>query len=220
MELKVSTRTIFGKKTKSLREAGQLPAEIYGNGVPNQHFCVSEKDFNKLYKTAGSHTVVNVLTDDGKKVPVIISEVQRDALSGKVLNIDLHQIRMDEKIQTKVPIEFTGTPLAEKAGLLVVKVMDEIEIESLPGKIPASFVIDIEKMEKIGDSIHISDVMVSEGVKVLLPEDSVIVTVTERAKEEVVTPSPVVVAEGAETTVAVAAEPKAEAEAKKEAQKK
>jgi large subunit ribosomal protein L25 len=190
MELKAATRNILGRKTKSLRQRGLLPAEMYGRGIENQHLSVPEKDFIKLYKSAGGHTVISVMTDDGKKMPAIISDVQKDALSGKILNIDLHQIRMDEKIETKVPIEFTGVPLAEKAGLVTIKVMDEIEIESLPGKIPTSFIIDLSKMERVGDSIHVSDLQVPDGVRIMVPKETVIVSVTEKTKEEVVAPPP------------------------------
>ncbi len=190
MELQVKTRTVLGKKVRALREAGFIPAEIFGRGLENRHVEVAEKDFLKLYKKAGEHTVLTALTEKGEKLPVLISAVDRHPLSGKFLNIDFHQIRMDENIQTKIPINFLGEAPAVKAGLVLVKVLEEVEIESLPGKIPAHLAISLNGLENIGQSIHVSDLKAPEGVKILNAATMVVATITEKAKEEVEAPKP------------------------------
>lgn len=190
MELQVKTRTVLGKKVRARREAGFIPAEIFGRGLENRHVEVAEKDFVKLYKKAGEHTVITALTEKGEKIPVLISAIDRHPLTNKFLAVDFHQIRMDEKIQTNIPIQFTGEAPAIKTGLVLVKVLEEIEIESLPGKIPAHLIVDLASLENVGQSIHIADVKAPEGVKILSPATMVIVTVMEKAKEEVEAPKP------------------------------
>ncbi len=190
MELNVKTRTITGKKVKHLRKEGFIPAEIFGHGIENRHISIDQKEFRSIYKRAGSHTVIRVITEEGKKIPVIISEVQHHPLTRKPLAVLLQSIRADEAIATKIPLEFIGTAPAEKSGFVVVKVLNEIEIEALPDKIPHSFKVDLSGLMEGGQSLHISELNVPPGVKILLPKDTVIATVTEREKEEVVPPAP------------------------------
>lgn len=209
MELKVKPRTITGKKVKKLRREGLIPAEIFGHNVENKHVSVDEKEFKNLWKIAGSHTIIQLLTEDGVRIPALISEVQHHPLTRKPLAVLFQQVRADETIETKVPIEFKGVAPAEKKGLILVKVLNEIEIEALPDKIPHSFEVDLTNLNEEGDAIHINELNVPEGVKVLLPKDTVIVSVTGKEKEEEVAP-PL-----AETTPleAEAAAPKEEAKA-------
>lgn len=190
MELNVLNRTVLGKKTKILRRQGLIPAELFGHNLQNKHLTVKEKDFLRVYRTAGENAVINLITDDGKKLPVIISDVQREAISGKILAVDFHQIRMDEKIQVKVPIEFVGESPAVKAGNILIKLLNEIEIETLPHLIPPKFEININSLKEVKQSIHIKDLAFLKEVKVLADKETVIVTIAEKTKAEEMTPTP------------------------------
>jgi large subunit ribosomal protein L25 len=190
MELKVLTRTVFGKKTKLLRAKGLIPAELYGHEIENLHISVAKKDLIKLQKTGEAHSVITLLTEDAKKIPVLIANIAKDSMSDEILALDFHQIKMDEKIRTTIPIEFIGEAPASKVGLVLVKVLDEIEIEALPSHIPSHIEVDISKLENAGDTIHVADLHVKKEVKIHLPEDTVIITIGEKRKEEVVTPPP------------------------------
>ena len=196
MELKVKERTIFGKKVKTLRRKGLIPAELYGLDIKNKHLSVPEKEFSKIYKDAGEYTIINAITEENEKIPVLISDVAYANLHGRILSIDLRQIRMDEKIETKVPIEFSGEAPAVKNGFLVVTVLNELEIEALPANIPHRIEVDLTSLENVGQSIRISGIKIPKDVKILVPEDTVIVTISERAKEEAA-PAPSPAAEGA-----------------------
>jgi len=188
MELKVQERKIFGKKTKTLRNEGFIPAEIYGHGVSNKHISVPKKSFLKIFKEAGENTVINLVTDKNKEIPVLISYIHKNNLKGKILTVDFHEIKMDEKIQIKVPFEFLGEAPASEQGFLVIHVLNELEIEALPGKIPHRIEVDLSKLEIAGQNIRVSDLKISKEIKVLASEDAVIVAVTEAQKEEEITP--------------------------------
>ncbi len=190
MELKATTRTVLGKKVKNLRSEGVLPAEMFGHDVPNLHLSVIEKEFVKLYRAAGENTIIDLVTDDGKKNPALILNVSRDPLTQKILSIDLYRVRMDEKIKTKVPITFTGDAPATKDGFIVVKVTNEIEIEALPKNIPNRFTVSLAKLTSLGQAVHVSDLEAPKDVRILSNPTTVVVTINERAKEEVVTPPP------------------------------
>lgn len=184
MEIHAKTRTELGKKSKSLRKAGFVPAELFGHGIENKHISVSAKEFSKIYEKAGENTVLTLVIDDKEKTSVLISDVQFNNLSQTFISADFRGVKKDEKITVAVPIEYIGVDMASKNELLLVKVLDEIEIEAFPDEIPHSFIIDITPLDALEKSIEIKDITVPKGVKIMIPEETVLVTVTEKAQEE------------------------------------
>lgn len=183
MELQVQKREQVGKSA-ALRRTGFIPMELYGKGVQNLHLTAPAKEFKKALKEAGENTIVNAVLD-GKKYPVIIHEVDRDGVSGDILNVDLYQIRMDEKIKLMVPLEFVGTSLAvkEKNGLLV-KSIHEVEVEALPMDVPHTLQVDISKITEIGQSLYVKDLDLPKTVKAVFAPETVLATVVAKVTEE------------------------------------
>jgi len=185
MELQVQKREIFGKKVKALRKQGFIPAELYGHGVENIHLSVPAKDFLKIFKEAGESTIIN-LNFENKKLPVLIHDVAVDPINDQIIHIDFYQIKMDEKITTSVPLEFIGeAPAVKEKGGILVKAMQEIEIEALPADLPASIKVNLNDLSEIGKSIYVKDLQVTKGLKILVEPETVVATVIEAAKEEV-----------------------------------
>ena len=184
MELIVQKREILGKKVKTLRDGGLIPAELYGRDVENIHLSVPVKKFTQVFKEAGESTIVNLVLNE-ERFPVLINEVVTNPLDDTVMHIDFYQVRMDEKITAWVPLEFMGEAPAvkEKVGVLV-KAMQEVEVEALPADLPHDFKIDLGGLTHIGMSIYVRDIKVPDGVKLLVEPETVIATVVEQAKEE------------------------------------
>lgn len=167
-----------------MRGLGFIPAELYGKGLENFHLSVPAKEFKKVFREAGENTVIKV-TIDGKNHPAFIHDVSYDPLSGEIQSIDFHQVRMDEKLKVKVPVEFIGVSPAvkEKQGVLV-KALQEIEIEALPSDVPRSFKADLQKLADIGQSIYVKDLEMPTTVKALVDMETVVATVTAQVTEE------------------------------------
>ena len=106
-ELIAQKREILGRKVKHIRKEGLIPTELYGRGMENVHLSVPEDLFNDVYKDAGEHSIVNVVVD-GSSVPVLIKSVHRHPITRNILSVDLHKVRMDEKVKTHVPLAFEG----------------------------------------------------------------------------------------------------------------
>lgn len=193
MELTAKDRTVFGRKTGALRASGWIPAELYGRGIQNRHLSISAKEFAKMERSGSGHAVVTLTTDDGKKHSAIISDIVRNHLADEIFALDFHEVRMDEKIRTRVPVEFTGEAPASKEGLVIVKVMNEIEVEALPKDLPGHITVTMETLTAVGSTIHAEDLKLPHGVKMIAPNDAVVATVAEKAKEEA--PAPVVTTE-------------------------
>ncbi|OGG38401.1 hypothetical protein A3I34_03025 [Candidatus Jorgensenbacteria bacterium RIFCSPLOWO2_02_FULL_45_12] len=184
MELNAQIRTLLGKKTKGLRKSGFIPAEVFGRGIQNKHLSVQAKEFAKVYKKAGENTIISLIIDSSEKMPAIISETQVDPISRAFISVDFRAVRKDEKINVDIPIEYKGTDMAAKNGYVLVKTIVSIEIETLPQHIPHSFVVDITSLQNPGQSIEIKDIEIPDNVKITIPENTVIATVTEKEKEE------------------------------------
>ncbi len=185
MELSVQKREILGKKVESLRQEGLIPAELYGHGSENIHLSVPAKEFSKLFKEAGESTIIN-LNLENKKLPVLIHDLQKNPLNDEISHIDFYQVRMDEKITASVPLEFIGEAAAvkEKGGVLI-KAVQEIEIEALPADLPHKIEVDLNHLSDIGMNIHVKDLKIDRKARILVDPETVIAIVAEPTKEEI-----------------------------------
>ncbi|PIR88884.1 MAG: 50S ribosomal protein L25 [Candidatus Harrisonbacteria bacterium CG10_big_fil_rev_8_21_14_0_10_40_38] len=184
MELTAQKREVFGKSVKKIRKEGLIPAELYGHGVKNEHLSVSVKEFNKVFKEAGESTVIN-LNFEGQKKPVLVQYVGTNPRTDEILAVDFYEVNLSERINVNVPIEFTGEAPAvkEKSGILI-KALQELEIEALPTDIPREITVDLSSLAEIGSSIHVGDIIVPKNVKVLVDAETVVATITEQEAEE------------------------------------
>lgn len=192
MELSVQKRDVLGKKVSAMRAEGVIPAELYGHGLENLHLGVPAKEFKKALDAAGESSVVTLNVGD-QKLPVLIYDVQYHPVTGEVTHVDFYQVRMDEKITASIEVEFIGDAPAVKAvnGILV-KAMQEIEVEALPGDLPSGIKVDLSVLADIGNSIYVKDLKFDKGVRVLVSPDTVVATITApMAEEEVVVEAPV-----------------------------
>jgi large subunit ribosomal protein L25 len=190
MELQVRKRDILGKRVKNLRQEGLIPAELYGHGRENIHLSVLAKEFFKVFKEAGESTIIKLVLSDSERskeeVNVLIHDLQKNPLTDEISHIDFYQVRMGEKITISVPLEFIGeAPAVREKGGILVKSMQEVEVEALPADLPARIEINLDKLSEIGISIYVKDLKVVKEVKILVDPETVVATITEPVKEEV-----------------------------------
>lgn len=169
----------------SLRRAGSIPAVLYGHGRKPASVTVNARDFEKVFKQAGETTLLT-LALDGKKHNVFIHDLEKDLLSGAVIHVDFFEVKMDERIKAKVPFVFTGESQAVKAdGGVLVRAMQEIEIESLPQNLPKEITVDISSLKTFEDKIRISDLSLDKKIKILTnPEETVALVAPPRSDKE------------------------------------
>lgn len=184
MELQVQKREKMGRGVSALRDKELIPAELYGKGLANLHLSVPLKEFRKVFKEAGENTIVNIVVE-GKNHPVLIQDVSYNPVTDEMESVDFYQVRMDKKLKVGVPVEFVGIAPAvkEKNGLLV-KALQEVEIEALPADIPRELKVNLSKLLDIGQSIYVKDLDVPSTVKILISPETVVATVTAKITEE------------------------------------
>jgi large subunit ribosomal protein L25 len=172
-----------------------VPAVVYGAQVENTMVSVSSIEFEKILKVAGeSSTIVLEITDEkGKvsKVDVLIHDMQVDPIRGFPTHIDFLAIDMNKSIEVSIPIEFTGIAGAEKDSLgVLVKTLHEIEVEALPKDLPHNVVVDLTILAALDDQIHVKDIILPKGVKMITDGNEVVALIA-AIKEEVVEEAPV-----------------------------
>ncbi|HTY41296.1 MAG TPA: 50S ribosomal protein L25 [Thermoanaerobaculia bacterium] len=196
IELSVEKRSTIGKnEARRERAAGRIPAVVYGAGKPNVPISVDRKALSDVFREGAGENAIFLLKLSGSDQSrhAMIREMQRDPVSRRPLHIDFVRVLMDVKITVKVPIEVLGVARGVKTdgGILDV-VTREVEIECLPGNIPAHLGVDVADLG-IGDAIRVSQVTAPEGVRIVDNPEKVVVHVAHPTREE----EPVAAAEGA-----------------------
>lgn len=172
-----------------VRRQGLVPAILYSKGAESIMLNVETRDLQKVLSSkAGLNVIINLkIKDNGKQsdeAMAMISEVQRDIFQKMYLHVDFHRIRMDEKVRATVSLSFQGHAKGEKEGGMTDHLRYDIEIEGLPGALPQRVEIDVTGLE-IGDSLHVRDLKLPEGVVPLTDRDEMVVVVhAPRAHEE------------------------------------
>jgi len=196
VDLKANLREERGKElNKNLRGSGFIPAIVYKKGTDSMSIKIDRKVLLKaLHTEAGENVIIKLYIDGarkGKERTVILKEIQRDPVKDSLLHVDFQEISLTETLKVKVPVAGKGEAVGVKQdeGILQ-QVLWEVEVECLPTNIPEKIEVDIANL-KIGDSIHLKDVPVPEGVKVLEDLESVVFSVEHpKAVEEIVAAPP------------------------------
>lgn len=197
-KLKAEPRKTLGRKVKKLRADGLLPATVYGRDVKSQSLKFDYRNFLKVFDKVGETGIVDLDIKGEKKArPVLINSVQLDPVTDKPLHVEFRQVDLTKKVSVNIPIELKGeAPAAEKGGVLV-HMLNEVEVEALPGNLPESIEVDITGLKEIGDAILVKDLDYNKDKLSLKVEDEEIPVVRiEEPREEEEEPEPEVAVEG------------------------
>lgn len=201
----------------ALRNQMKIPAVVYGHGSGSRSVELESKEFDRLYASAGTSNLIDLVLGDAKTpLKVLISDVQRDPMTDRVIHVDLHQVRMDEKIRTEISLEFVGeAPAVKEFGGNLIIGADSIEIECLPKDLISTIKVDLSTLTKLDDSIHVSDLKIPAGITIMGDtKGSVVSVLAPRAEAVEETPTPETVVVGAEEKTEESAEGEAAAPAK------
>ena len=189
---------------RSLRRQGLVPAVIYGHGREPLSLSLNARDLDKMLGHIQAESTVIDITVGGQTAKTLIREIQRHPIKRQILHVDFQALVAGEKVTVNIPIVLNGIPEGVKLeGGVLDQTLRELEIEVDPSNIPDHAELDVSAM-MIGDSLHVSDIKLPEGVEILDdPETSVAVVAAPRAVIEE-TPA---AAEGVEGAPEAAAEP-------------
>jgi large subunit ribosomal protein L25 len=187
VKLSASRRTGTGRSAvRKIKAQGAVPAIIYGAKQQPEPLQVSRRDISLMLSQASGENILVELEIDGESGSrlALVQEVQHSPVGAEVLHVDFHAISMDEVIEAEVPLEPTGTPEGVKTfGGLLEQSLRSLEIECLPNDLPDVLVVDVSHLN-IGDSIHVKEIPLPEGVKTRISPDLTVFSVLAPTVEE------------------------------------
>ena len=168
-------RTVIGKKVKTLRREGIVPAVIYGQNDPIS-IQIEELILRRALRTAGRTNVIDV-DIDGKSHMVLVREIQRHLTRGDLIHIDFLEVDMDATVTAMAELflinEEASQPVKDGMGILVQD-LRTVEIEAKPANLIDSLTVDGTLIEKSNDVIHVSDLVAPDGVAITSDPEMVI----------------------------------------------
>ena len=187
--LNASPRDGKGKgAARKLRAAGRVPAVLYGKDVDAVHLTVDAHDAELLFQSISVASTVVDLDIDGQKgaTSTLIREVQVHPFKPELVHIDFMRIQEGVAVEVEVPLRLEGTPEGVRQdGGNLEQVRNEIPVKCVPSRIPEAITVDVTHM-MIGDSLHVSDLVVDEDIEILLDPERTLANVSAPRAEEVV----------------------------------
>ncbi len=189
--LRAWRRTQSGKGVaRKIRAKGLIPAVLYGGGE-NIPVSLHPQELLRIL-SAGENTIFQFQLDGeaGEDRKAIVRDLQWDPIKDALLHADLFHISMDVEITVSVPIVLQGiSRVVSDVGGVINQLLHEVEIQCLPSLIPHELIVDVSHLG-VGEVLHVRDLQVPRGIRVLVAPDEVVASVSVRGEEEVAAGAP------------------------------
>ncbi|MET7513894.1 50S ribosomal protein L25/general stress protein Ctc [Streptomyces sp. NPDC005480] len=179
IKLAAEIRTDFGKgAARAVRRENKVPGVIYGHGAEPVHVTLPGHELLLALRTPN---VLLSLDVDGKTELAIPKAVQRDAIKGYLVHVDLLTVKRGEKVTVEVAVETEGD--LAPGSFLVENVLNTLSVETEATHIPTSVTVSIAGLEG-GDAIHAKDVPLPSGTTLVTDPDAVVIQILAAQAEE------------------------------------
>jgi large subunit ribosomal protein L25 len=180
VKIVVRERTKLGSaESRRLRRQGLVPGVLYGGGNEPAAICVRERDLRAALTTdAGLHAILDVVVEGASKAHAsVVKDYQQDVVRGGITHVDLHEVRLDQPIQSTVALHLVGEAAGVKEGGVLNQAQNELQVEALPMEMPPAIEFDVSELG-VGDSVRVADIGAQDGVTILDDPETVIASVT------------------------------------------
>lgn len=169
------TRTDFGSaKSARLRKQGRVPGVIYGKGATIA-IDLDGRELSAHLRTISESTIVKIDVD-GNMHDAFVKSTQRNIQDGNILHVDFYEIEMGKLLRARVSVHITGNPIGVREGGILETPLHDIEVECFPKDLPERVSIDISGLS-VNQSVHVRDLTLGSGVKLISAEDQVVALV-------------------------------------------
>ena len=180
MKVVASARAEVGTgASRRLRAAGRAPGIVYGGNTAPVSITVDHNELFYALKKEEFHSSILDLEIDGKVEKVLLRDFQPHAYKPLILHVDFLRVDPNQPITVKVPLHFINedaSPAAKAGGLH--RAVSDLEISCLPANLPAFIEVDLSGIA-IGQSIHLKDLKLPEGIKAVSHNASLAIVTTE-----------------------------------------
>ncbi|MDP3899772.1 MAG: 50S ribosomal protein L25 [bacterium] len=178
-QLKVQERP-KDKSANELRRSGMIPAVVYHQGKEAFEMALNYIKFEKLYESAGESTLIDLVMPDETKKKVLINDVQKDSMRGRFIHVDFYEVDITKKVKVPVEINYIGeAPVVKTDNGVVMKLLDEIEIECLPNDLIQNIEVDLSVLTAFDSAVHVADLKVPSTITIINHAEDVVVNIAE-----------------------------------------
>ena len=180
-------------ESRRIRRSGRIPAVMYGRSGKAISLDLDALEFVRGTKNISESTIVKVEVD-GKSYDAFVKDTQRNIIDGKILHVDFYEVESGVLLRAKVSLQIGGNPIGVREGGILENPLHEIEVECMPQDLPERITVDVSDL-KVNQSIHVRDIPLAEGIRLISAQDQVVALV-KFAKAEAA-PAPVEAEAGA-----------------------
>ncbi len=166
--LSLSGRTVHGKKVAKLRAEGLIPVVVYGAEMAPQSAQATIQEIEKVVRAAGTHAPVHITLGDKKRI-AMVKEVNFDPAKNRINHVAFHAVKANQPVEAMVPVHLIGEgeSEAEKAGLIILQNIDELEVKALPMDLPEALEVDIRALKEAGERVLVGDIKLPANVELV-----------------------------------------------------
>lgn len=184
LTLKATRRIARGKgPARRLRAAGKLPAIVYGPGQPSVPIAVEPKQIRQILTSPMGRNTVVTLDIDGTPQLALLKSFEYHPVTREIEHADFYTVHPERPLVTEVPFVLVGRAKGVAEGGQLQQVYRKLRVKCTPDKIPAKIEVDVSGLG-LGATLHVRDLPLPEGVKVMLDPGQTVVSVTAPEKEE------------------------------------
>lgn len=165
---------------RRLRRAGRIPAVMYGHREPLL-LSIDAREFSRKFAQISESTIIHLATGEAT-YDVLVKDFQANHIVERLEHIDFFEIERGKVLRARVLLHYEGNPVGVREGGLQELLVHEIEVECLPRHLPERINVDIENLG-VGQSLHVSDIVVPEGVRVTTAPEQVVVLIAHKVDE-------------------------------------
>lgn len=167
MKISLLKREKKDGRPKQIIKKGLIPGVVYGPEREPLDVKIDVGEFKKLYDQVGHSTMIDAEIEGESKIgKVLIREVQLHPVRDVPIHVSFYELDLTKHITAEIPVVTEGKAPAVTSNIgFLVTPINELEVRCLPDKLPKNIVIDITKLEAIGDSISVEDITLPEGVE-------------------------------------------------------
>ncbi|MDR1955359.1 MAG: 50S ribosomal protein L25 [Treponema sp.] len=181
---------------RRIRRTGRIPGVLYGRSGQARAIDLDGQELVKRVKNISESTIVTVEID-GISYNAFVKDTQRNIQDGTVLHVDFYEVESGVVLRAKVSVHIQGNPVGVRDGGILESPLHEIEVECLPKDLPERIDVDVSDLG-VNQSIHVRDLALGEGVRIISGTDQVVALVkfakaeaaAEAAAAEVASPEP------------------------------
>ena len=180
VQIAVESRLVTGKKVKSLRRQGIIPAHLYGRGIDSLTLQAPATAVGTLLRTAERNQIIGLQIDGEPQArAVMLRGVQRNPVTDELVHIDFFQISLTDKLRADVPLNFVGeAPAVQVFAGILLHAVDHVTVEALPTDLPGHLDVDVSGLEALEAALYVRDIALPPNVEMLSDPDQVIAKVS------------------------------------------